>query len=431
MDILWSKVVWFRANKKLLGKISLLLVILLTVGLISLGCIGGMLPIGWSGGAVAGNTLFVGSTEGRLVAVNTIDGSRQWSEAIRAQTQGGLLGCAPQPGAGCAAASAGVAIYGTPAISEDLVYIGGYNGKIYAFNSNSLEVRWVYPREEYLEPIVGGLLVAQGKVYFGGSEGKVYAMDAATGDRQWEFETGDKIWATPAIDGDTLFIGSFDKKLYALDTASGSPKWVFATEGEGAIAATPLVYNSTVYIGSFDRYLYAVDEISGSLKWKFMGENWFWAKPAVSNDTIYAANLDGKVYALQANNGAKVAEFDLQSPISSTPVVVDSSIIFATREGAIYSLDINSHELKPVADIGKGILGPLSASEGIVYLHTQDMTLHRINVYTGAILPSISLKSTEESPSSGTTNWGFLIAIVVIGIILVIVMQMLGRRRKA
>jgi len=384
--------VWFRHNRVLSGKILLLLVILLVVGLTSLGCVRGLQPIGWSGGTVSGGTLFVGSKEGRLVAVNIADESRQWSESLRAKPTGGF-GCAPPGGGGCAAAPAGVAIYGTPAVSGDLVYIGGYNGKIYAFNSSSLATRWIYPREGNLQPIVGGLVVAQGKVYFSCSDGKVYALDAATGDRQWEFETGDKIWSTPAIDGNTLFIGSFDNKLYALDATDGSQKWAFKTGG--AIVSTPLVHDNTVYIGSFDRYLYAVDAIDGSLRWKFMSENWFWAKPVAYNNTVYAGSLDGKVYALDVRNADKVAEFNLESPISSSPVVVNSSIIFATQEGVIYSIDTGSNELKRLADIEAEVYGPLYASEGVVYIHTQDLTLRRVNANTGAILMPISLTSKE------------------------------------
>ena len=384
---------YFKRSKLWTGRILLLLVMLLMVGLASSGCIKGLRPIGWSGGVVSDDTLFVGSKEGRLVAVNIVDESRQWSEPLKASAQAGGFGCVPVGGGGCAGAPAGVAIYGTPAVAGDLVYIGGYNGKFYAFNSSTLGIRWVYPREGNLEPIVGGSVVAQGKVYFGDSDGKVYALDAATGDKQWEFEAGGKTWSTPIIDGDTLFFGSFDNKLYALNAADGSRKWEFETEG--AIAAASLVYDNTVYIGSFDRHLYAVDAADGSLKWKFMGENWFWAKPVAYNNTIYAGCLDGKVYALQPNSGDKVAEFDLVSPVSSSPVVVDSSMIFASRKGVIYTLDTGSNKFKQMADIEEEVYGPLCVSEGVVYIHTQDLTLHRVNAKTGAVLMSISLKSKE------------------------------------
>ena len=63
---------WIKRNKMLLKRALLLLVIILLVGgLAASGCAArGTLPRGWSGGAVADGTLFVGSEQGRLVAIN-------------------------------------------------------------------------------------------------------------------------------------------------------------------------------------------------------------------------------------------------------------------------------------------------------------------------------------------------------------------------
>ena len=88
------------SSKSLNGKILLLLVMLLVVGLTSLGCIEGMQPIGWSGGTVPDGTLFVGSKEGRLVAVNIADESRQWSELLKPVATAGGFGCLPMGGGG-------------------------------------------------------------------------------------------------------------------------------------------------------------------------------------------------------------------------------------------------------------------------------------------------------------------------------------------
>ncbi|MFC1908679.1 PQQ-binding-like beta-propeller repeat protein [Chloroflexota bacterium] len=399
----------FRRKTRYSVKGLLLLLVIFLVGLIGLGCIQGLQPVGWSGGAVSGNTLFVGSLEGRLVAVNTVDTSRQWSDELKAEVKSGgfNLGCTLGGGGG-----AKVAIYGTPVVAGDLVYLGGYNGKVYAFNADSLGVRWVYPPDDYLRdkekkvvPIIGGLATDLEKVYFGGSDGKVYALDATTGEEKWKFVTEDEdtIWSTPAVKDGTLYIGSFDKKLYAIDTETGKEKWRGPFKTEGVIVSTPVVYNNTVYFGSFDRHLYAVDIVNGKEIWKFPATdeaennpgNWFWTKPVVYKDAVYAGNLDGEVYVLQADSGNKIAEFDLGSPVSSAPVMVADSIIFASRKGAVYNLDTRSNQIKQIADIEDEVYGPLAQSEGVIYIHTPNLVLHRINADTGAILMSISLKSTE------------------------------------
>ncbi len=395
---------WFKRiftnlfkHKLMLVRVLLLLGILLVVmtGLSGAGCIQGLQPIGWSGGVVADDTLFVGSKEGRLVAVNLDDGSRQWSVPLKMPPSSGGFGCiGPAYGGGCGGAPAGVAIYGTPAVSGDLVYVGGYNGKMYAFNSVSLAVRWVYPRESYLKPIIGGPVVVSDSVYFSTSDGVVYALDAVTGDKQWEFQGEDKIWSTPASDGTTVYISSFDDKLYALDAESGAKKWEF--EAQGSLVSTPLIYNDKVYVGSLNRYLYAVNASDGSQEWEFMGESWFWVKPVAHNNVIYAPSLDGKVYILDAEIGREVADaIDLGSPVSSPPVLVDDKVIIASQEGVIYSLDTVNNKSRALADIEADIYGPIYASDGVIYIHTQDYTVHPIDATIGAKLMPISLKISE------------------------------------
>jgi glucose dehydrogenase len=375
-------------------KVSLV-VILLLVELTFLGCVGlRSSPAGGSGGVVADGTLFLCPAlkqtssgfsctaprlDGKLAAIDMSSGNRKGDDVTLESSS---------------------AIYGNPAVAGDLVYVGGYNGKIYAISSSTHLSTSKYLDENKPQPIVGGPVVAGDRVYIGCSDGKVYALDAASLEPVWgkPFETGGKIWSTPAIDGDTLYIGSFDKKLYALNINDGTEKWAFETEG--AIVSTPLVYNNTVYIGSFDRYFYAVDATSGNEKWRtdFAAGSWFWAKPVVYNNVIYAPCLDGKVYALDAETGEKINEFDLGSPISSSPVLVDSKVIVATENGVVYAVDTDSNENKEIIRLetqeGKEetIYAPLCVSDGVVYIYTVGQNLYALDVESGAKLWSQTIK---------------------------------------
>jgi outer membrane protein assembly factor BamB len=324
---------------------------------------------------IENENLYVGSIGGSLVGLNKSDGSRLWTDVI--------LGASEKE----------VAVYGSPVVADGLIYVAGYNGKVYAISADTGALSWVYPREGNLETIVGGVVVSQGYVYFGSSDGKVYALDAVTGERAWlPFETGNKIWSTPTVSEDTVYVTSFDKKLYALDANTGSEKWVFAEAG-GAILSTPLIYDNTVYFGSFDRYIYAVDATNGSLKWRSEVESgkWFWAKPVVYNNVIYAPCLDAKVYILDAESGREVASaVELDSSISSGPVIVEDKVIVASQEGQVYSLDTGNNLANllfpDIGDEGEKIYAPLSASDGTVYIHAQTTkkdTLYAVIVKTG------------------------------------------------
>jgi len=380
--------VWIKHNKVLWGKVLLLLVTLLLGGVTIFGCLPGGRPKGWSGGTVVNGTLFLGSMEGELVALNKSDGTRLWQVALETAGQGGGFGCAPE--------YALAPIYGTPVVDGDLIYVGGYYGRIYAVSWSKRAREWRYPRgeDDFLQAIVGGAVVAGGRVYFGCADGKVYALDADSGDFEWTFQTGDQIWSTPAIDGGTLYIGSFDKKLYALDIITGREKWSEPFETEGTIASTPLVHDGTVYIGSFDRHIYAVDATNGQQIWKFPVEdgaeskpgNWFWAKPVIYNNTIYAGNLDGKVYILNAGTGDEVVDaIDLGSPVTSSPVLGGNSIVVATEEGVVYAIDPASNEKRRLVDLEEKVYASLFASDGVVYVHTDEDGLYVVDVQTGAV----------------------------------------------
>ncbi len=381
-----------RQKRALILLVLVLVVILVLASCTAAGVRG--IAQGWAGGIIADGTIFVGSMEGKVMALDATDGTRLGQPIpLLAQAASGGFGC----GGGGASP---VAIYSSPAFANDLLYVGGYDQKVYAFTfvDGQLrpEPRWIYPRTGGLGgPVIGGLVAAGDKVYVAAGNGSVFALDAADGFKQWQFDAGDRIWAAPAVEGGTVFVGSFDKKLYALDAESGEKKWEFATGG--TIATASAVAGGIVYVGSFDRHLYAVDAATGQEKWRFPAEGqdgpegWFWAKPLVHDGVVYAANLDGKVYAVDALSGISLGVYDLGLPISSSPVAVGDSIIVATsvtnrskRQGNVYSLTTGSDQARLLVDINETIFAPLFASDTTVYVQTMTNNLYAIDAASGA-----------------------------------------------
>lgn len=342
------------------------------------------MPGGWSGPVVADGVLYIGSMNGGMWALGSADGIKLWETPLTAS--------AP-PALACAPSAPTVAIYSTPAVEGDLVYIGAYNGKVYAFNSAAGALRWVYPREGYLQPIVGSPIIAAGTLYIGCSDGKLYALDAATGDWKWAFQADGKIWSTPALDSSRAYIGSLGGKLYTVDVTEGKEVWAF--EAQGAIISTPLISAGFIYIGSFDHYLYALDSLDGRMIWKFPGSDWFWARPSIYQDTIYAGCLDGKVYAIYATGekrGEEKWHYSTGGPISSSPVMVDDLLVVASEDGQVYVLRADNGGLERMITIGSPIKTPLYAEGDKVYVHAQDHSLRAIEAHTGKTLWQTSLK---------------------------------------
>ena len=376
--------VWCKKRSTLPRWLSLGILSLLVV-LFVVSCSGTPVQKGWSGGTLQGNFLYLGSRDGRIISVDVSKGSREWaSDPLKTLGATSLLGCSP--------ASQPVALYGTPAVSDNETYIGGYDGRVYSYVPGETSPDRIFPKDGRVGAVVGSVVVQSASVYFGAADGKVYSLSDRL-QQQWEFQTGAKIWSTPAVQDGTLYIGSFDKKLYALDASTGEKKWEFLTGG--VITATPVIVNGTVYVGSFDQSFYAIDSASGQQRWRFDAKNGFWATAVVVDGTVYAPALDGKVYVL-STGGEKIASIDMGAPISSSPVLVGSTLVLATEQSpgtatvkagaAIWAIDTSANQGRELARLpGEKVYAPLAAGQGSVYVHTDRDALYAVDVTSGAL----------------------------------------------
>ncbi len=387
-----------KSKKKLAISVSILLLLLLIVPIALTGCVRGMTPIGWSGALLSNGNLYAGSREGRLVSVNLTDLSQRpkFSDTLKLPSGGSACSSGSTSGSACGGTAAAVAIYGTPASAQvgahTDIYVAGYNGKVYAFDSDSLQQVWQYPVDGNLAPIVSSIVVSNNILYFGCSDKNVYALDTERGLLVWKFATGAEIWSSPALDNNTLFISSFDKNVYALDASTGAKKWEFATQSTNV--APPVVFNGTVFVGSLDQNIYAIGENDGKLKWKFSGKNWFWARPYIYSGVVYAPNLDGNVYALAADTGKLVSTYEVGGQVASWPTAVGKQIVVATENGSLYGLDTTSTSggKKLIGTLPQEVTAPLTASGDTVYVPGPDLNIYPFNATTGQSLAPISLK---------------------------------------
>ncbi|MCL1885615.1 MAG: PQQ-binding-like beta-propeller repeat protein [Dehalococcoidia bacterium] len=397
-------------KKKILAVLGVLMLMLVMFS----SCSSGAGAVGWAGVAMYDGSIFTVSGSGQLNVISPSDPTKDWAVAISESSDPGFLGCAP--------ASVNIAVYGTPAVAGNYVYVAAYNGKIYVYDltTHQLVKEAVVLDKDNNQTIVGAPIVSDGVLYIASSNGNVYALDANSLnlDRIWKFETKSKIWSTPVLSNGVLFIGSFDKNIYALDAASGEKKW--SKSIGGAMMATPLVASGVVYAVSLDCSIYAFDEQTGDLKWKYPldGQNdkkpseWLWATPVLCEGFLYAPCMDGRVYAVNVASPSNVKVFDLDSPISAAPVVSDGKVVVASEKGRVYTLDATSGDKgtqRLVLDLRVSDNQPsltvnsqLCAADGIVYVHSLRPDIVYVVNIEAATFRRFAMEAVSAN-SAGTT----------------------------
>ena len=351
-----------------------LIIAILLATLVLSGCAG---KRGWPGTVSEGDTLYVSTMNGRVLALNPDIGTRKWDWQPTAK-QGGQTASSFT----CAgSAIVGGKFYGAPAIANGLVYIAFYTGKVYAIDAVSGTQNWDY---ELRSTVSGGVAVGNNTVFIGSSNGNLSALDAGNGSLKWGFSTENGVWATPTVVDGVVYFGSLDHSLYALNATDGTKKWAFNTGG--GIASTPLVVEGVVFVGSFDNKFYAIDADAGTQKWVFEGAgNWFWSQAAYNEGIIYAGCLDHKVYAIDAGNGTMVwpEPFDAGSLVKASPVIAGEMLVVASGVGKVYGLDLKTGEKKWEFDgVDTKVLSPLYAVGDTVYINSQDNKLYALNAET-------------------------------------------------
>ncbi len=216
-----------------------------------------------------------------------------------------------------------------PGTGRFLVYVGAYDGRVYAINGQTGVTEWTTP------PTGGPIdsspaLSEDGSLYVGSQDGKMYCFDSEDGTQVWAapFDTGGSIVSSPNIGNDGgLYFGTTGatSHLFRLSAADGTETWRFTGAG-GGIEDSPALSpdGQSLYFGAKDGSIYALNTTSGSLKagWPVAtGDAIINSSPAVDRaGNVYIGSLDGKVYARRPN-GAALWTFNAGSPVYATPAI--------------------------------------------------------------------------------------------------------------
>ena len=283
-------------------------------------------------------TIYIGSNEGYLYALNPDDGSIKWSYY------------ADNP------------LQSSPTIDNTTktIYFGaGYS--VYAIADAGYKgyLKWLTPFDTsgnvYSSPALGH----NGNLYFGSDDGYVYAVDSFRGLFVWKQSTNttpvppniNPIFTSPAVDlSNNVIIGNgsfMDGVLYCYDGDSGTELWNNSYDANiGPFYNTVAVSGDTIYLSTIS-YVYAIDRINGTEKYKFQKGNYYYTSPVIdANGKLYLASLsvytnDGILHSI-TDDGTKLIEnwrYNVSHGRLAPPVIgANGTIYISSTANKIYAI---------------------------------------------------------------------------------------------
>jgi eukaryotic-like serine/threonine-protein kinase len=270
--------------------------------------------------AVSHGTVYVGSGDGNIYAINEQSGQRVWSFHT------------------------GNVVHASPAVVDGTVYIGSWDSYFYALDAASGKVKWRFKTGEdsVISNQVGiqsSAAVANGVVYFGCRDSKFYALDAQTGTEKWSFDNkGSWVVSSPAIhEGVVYFVTSDSRMLHALDATTGKP--VFSMQMTWFLFGSPAIAGNMLYVGSWDGTLAAVDLKTQKRAWTFESDS-------AKHNRAALTMPDGSPDFTKIGGGSFYDELPVSitkmftaGGILSSPVVVPGTIVVGSADGNLYAID--------------------------------------------------------------------------------------------
>jgi outer membrane protein assembly factor BamB len=309
--------------------------------------------------AVYNDTVYIGSADGNLYALNYLGGGMRWSY----QTGG--------------------KIESSPVVHEGIVYFGSNDNRFYALDASNGTQIWNYSTggKIYSTP-----LIANSMVYLTSGDGNVYALSLINRTKIWNYSTGGAIYSSPAFAYSNIYIGSSDGSIYAINAFVGAKNWELKTGG--SIHSSPVVRDFVLYIGSDDRKLYAVNSFNGVSLWNFSTSNKVQSLPSLSNDSVYFSSNDGNLYSLSLEDGSKRWNISTEGQVQSSPTYDNGTrfIYFGSADQNLYATD-EKGEIIWKYKMRDWILSKPAPYKGIIYTGSYDGNVYAISTITTNITP--------------------------------------------
>ncbi len=289
-----------------------------------------------SGGglAVEGNTLYVTTGFGALVALDVATGAERWVQKLES------------------------AATGAPTVRDGIVYVTSRDSSAWAINASDGRIKWQLPGTPTSSVMVGGTApaVADKFAVFPFGSGEVVAAFRKGGVQTWASSVSGKrrgrayagitdITGDPVIDGNVVYVGSQSGRVVALDMGSGERIW---TAKEGAYSPV-WVTGGSVFLVSDEARLLRLDAATGERIWSV--EMPYYTKdkprrrkavyahygPVLAGGRLIVAGSDGLIRSFSPVDGSLLSTVEVPGGATTNPVIVGGILYLVSTNGKLHA----------------------------------------------------------------------------------------------
>lgn len=199
-------------------------------------------------------------------------------------------------------------------------------------------------------------LLDDGTIVVASLSGRLFGLDRK-GAHRFDVDLGGRIYGSPLVTKDGIFVGSDARRFFALD-GRGRIRFRLETQGDADTGATITPGGGIVFAAG--RMVYGI-EPSGTVRFRVKTPRKTFTSPAVAeNGTVFVGSQDDHVYAI-TSEGKIAWQRNLTADVDGGPAIADDGTVYVgTDGGEIVALDPSDGSVRWRRSLGGFVRGSIS-----------------------------------------------------------------------
>ena len=327
---------------------------------------------------IDGGRVYSTNDDGEVVALDAATGKQVWiANAVNVEKTGSWIKFWKRK-----AAEAGLT--GSPGVGNGLVVVGGRNGEVVAFASETGQKRWSV---RVSSEVLSAPHITDSRVIVRSNDGRVFGLDPADGSRKWVFDRGLPALSvrgnsSPVGANGMSFIGYDDGKVVALRDQDGLLVWEQAVaEPDGRtelermadIDGEIVLDGELLYVASYHDKVMALSSANGQQVWTH--DTGSYSGVALAGDKVLISDKNGDVWALDRAAGTSLWKQNvLEHRQLTSPVVHGDYAVVGDLEGYLHWLKLDTGDVVGRTRVQRAAIRgtPQVSADGVLYAQSNE-----------------------------------------------------------